>query len=114
MKSLIDCIYNNKLKNPNKVIFVDENSSITNKELFDRACSIASNLSNVQNKPIIIEMPKGVDCIVTMMGVMLSGNFYTVLDDKMPDERKNIIIDTLNPAYKITTKSNEKKRLSNL
>lgn len=43
-----------------------------------------------------------------MMGVLLSGNFYTVLDVDMPEERKTTIINLLEPVCKITTKNNKK------
>lgn len=108
MRSLVESIIKNKNINPNKIIFVDENKSITNNELYDQAMHIASYLSKYDNKPIIIEMPKSVDTIVCMVGVLLSGNFYTVLDINMPEERKNIIIDLLNPVCKITIKDNKK------
>lgn len=108
MRSLVESIIKNKNINPNKIIFVDENKSITNNELYNEAMHIASYLSKYDNKPIIIEMPKSVDTIVCMVGVLLSGNFYTVLDINMPEERKNIIIDLLNPVCKITIKDNKK------
>ena len=108
MRSLVESIIKNKNINPNKTIFVDENKSITNNELYDEAMHIASYLSKYDNKPIIIEMPKSVDVIVCMVGVLLSGNFYTVLDINMPEERKNIIIDLLKPVCKITIKDNKK------
>ena len=108
MRSLVESIIKNKNINPNKTIFVDENKSITNNELYDEAMHIASYLSKYDNKPIIIEMPKSVDTIVCMVGVLLSGNFYTVLDINMPEERKNIIIDLLKPVCKITIKDNKK------
>lgn len=108
MRSLVESIIRNKNKNPNKIIFVDENDSITNKELYDKAMNIASYLSKYDNQPIIIEMPKGVDAMVCMVGVLLSGNFYTILDINMPEERKKIITDLLKPICKITNKDNKK------
>lgn len=108
MRSLIESLIRNKNKNPNKIIFADENKSITNQELYDKSMQIASYLSNYYNQPIIIEMPKSVETVVLMMGVLLSGNFYTVLDVDMPEERKTTIINLLEPVCKITTKNNKK------
>lgn len=108
MRSLIESLIKNKNKYPNKVIFVDDKKSITNAELYDGAMHIASYLSKYNNKPIIIEMPKCVDTIIAMMGVLLSGNFYTILDTQMPEERKNIITNVLNPVCKITLQENLK------
>ncbi len=108
MRSLVESLIRNKNKNPNKIIFADENKSITNQELYDKSMQIASYLSNYYNQPIIIEMPKSVETVVLMMGVLLSGNFYTVLDVDMPEERKTTIINLLEPVCKITTKNNKK------
>lgn len=108
MRSLVESLIRNKNKNPNKIIFADENKSITNQELYDKSMQIASYLSNYYNQPIIIEMPKSVETVVLMMGVLLSGNFYTVLDVDMPEERKATIINLLEPVCKITTKNNKK------
>ncbi len=108
MRSLVESLIRNKNKNPNKIIFADENTSITNQELYDKSMQIASYLSNYYNQPIIIEMPKSVETVVLMMGVLLSGNFYTVLDVDMPEERKTTIINLLEPVCKITTKNNKK------
>lgn len=108
MRSLVESLIRNKNKNPNKIILADENKSITNQELYDKSMQIASYLSNYYNQPIIIEMPKSVETVVLMMGVLLSGNFYTVLDVDMPEERKTTIINLLEPVRKITTKNNKK------
>ena len=109
MISLKQALIKNAEESPKKVIFVDEKRELTNKELLDGALRIAGELSNYQNQPIIIEMPKCVEAIIAMMGVMLSGNFYTVLDPSMPDVRKDIIEETLKPACKIISKSTPKE-----
>lgn len=102
MISIIDSIYNNAKKNADKIIFIDKDKKITNKELLDNAKSIASGLLEYNNQPIAIYMDKGVDLITTMMGVTLSGNFYTVIDSKMPKERIELILDVLKPKVIIT------------
>jgi amino acid adenylation domain-containing protein len=102
MISIIDSIYNNAKKIADKIIFIDKDKKITNKELLDNAKSIASGLLEYNNQPIAIYMDKGVDLITTMMGVTLSGNFYTVIDSKMPKERIELILDVLKPKVIIT------------
>ncbi len=108
MKTLIECLKDNNKNNPDKIIFVDEKKSITNRELYEDAMRISSYLIRYENKSIVIEMPKGVNCVTMMMGVLLSGNYYTILDVDMPSERKNTIINTINPVCKITCKDNLK------
>lgn len=110
MYSLIEAIKQNYKNNPNKIIFNDGKKKLNNKELYENAIIIAHYLKSkgYYNKPIIIEMPKSCDTVITMMGVLLSGNYYTILDTKMPQERKDTIIKTLNPVCKICYESDLK------
>ena len=105
MISLKQALIRNAKEKPKKVIFVDEKRELTNKELLDGALRIAGQLKEFENRPIIIEMPKCVEAVIAMVGVLLSGNFYTILDPSMPKERKDIIEKTLNPGCKIISKS---------
>lgn len=109
MISLFDALIRNAAKKPKKVIFVDGECELTNEELLDGALRIAGKLKQYDNRPIIIEMSKGVNAVVAMMGVLISGNFYTILDPSMPDERKNTIEKTLNPVCRIVSKNTPKK-----
>jgi D-alanine--poly(phosphoribitol) ligase subunit 1 len=102
MISLIDSMYNNYINNPSKTIFIDSKRKINNKELWEDASHIASSLIEYHNVPIAIYMDKGISLIESMMGVTLSGNFYTVIDSKMPKERIELILDVLKPAIIIT------------
>ena len=88
MYSLIEALKDNYEKYPEKIIFDDGKKHISNSELYENALHVASSLIKYKNKPIIIEMNKSCDLIIAMMGVVLSGNFYTILDTKMPIERK--------------------------
>lgn len=106
MYSLIEALKDNYEKYPEKIIFDDGKKHISNSELYENALHVASSLIKYKNKPIIIEMNKSCDLIIAMMGVVLSGNFYTILDTKMPIERKNIITETLKPVAKITVEKN--------
>lgn len=105
MISLKQALVNNAKTSPKKTIFVDEKRELTNKELLEGALRIAGQLKGFKNRPVIIEMPKCVEAVIAMMGVLLSGNFYTILDPSMPKERKDIIEKTLNPECKIISKS---------
>lgn len=83
---------------------------ITYKEL-DLSCKklaseIIKNLgenSGIQ-KSILVILPKGIECLVTFFGVALSGNFYTLLDVKTPQDRINQVVKILNTKLVITSK----------
>lgn len=91
---------------PQKVSFVDSNGSITYSKLDELSDILASKILNlnIQKSPILIILPKGINAIISFFGVLKSGNFYTIIDENMPLERINKIIQKLNPALLITNK----------
>lgn len=94
------------LLSPQKVSFVDSNGSITYSKLDELSDILASKILdlNIQKSPILIILPKGINTIISFFGVLKSGNFYTIIDENMPLERINKIIQKLNPALLITNK----------
>nr|HQC84088.1 AMP-binding protein [Bacilli bacterium] len=106
---LIDKLKENEHKNPKKIMFVDNKRSITYEEFYADVKRIANGLKEHDNKPIAIYMDKGINLITTMIGVALSGNFYTVIDTSMPDERVNLILDVLKPAAIVSENKTEYK-----
>ena len=104
-----DYLENTAMRFPEKPAFVDENRTISFGTLRDESCHVAVELIDQQlfKKPVVIFMDKKVECIGAMMGVAYSGNFYTLIDVKMPILRIEKIIETLNPAIIITDEKNE-------
>ena len=89
---------------PDKIAFIDKDRKITFQELKNEAFCIAYEFvkMNCLKKPVLIFMEKSVSMISSFMGVAYSGNFYSPLDTKMPEERINKILDTLKPEIVIT------------
>ncbi|HEC1759046.1 TPA: amino acid adenylation domain-containing protein [Campylobacter lari] len=93
-----------------KNAFVEFNGkSISYKEFDDLSKKIASKiLSKLPTKstqnPVLIILPKGIDCLLSFFGVAKSGNFYTLLDEKSPKERVEKVIEVLKPKLLITSK----------
>ena len=88
-----------------KIAFEDERKKITFGELQTQAKVIASQLvrKSLIKKPIIIYLKKGVDIVVSFLGVAYSCNFYSPIDADMPVNRINKILEVLNPSLVITT-----------
>lgn len=109
-KSILSYLEKTESKFPDKVSFADKDNEITYKELVNIAKSIGSSILQKvgAKKPIIVYMEKDAANIAAFMGVAYSGGFYVPLDSKMPIDRINIIIDTLNPAAVIYDKKTEK------
>ncbi|EAJ9089021.1 amino acid adenylation domain-containing protein, partial [Campylobacter coli] len=90
--------------------FTKERKEITYKDfdLFSKklASEILKTLKNDNptQVPVLIILPKGIDCLISFFGVALSGNFYTLLDEKSPKERVEKVIEVLKPKLFITSK----------
>ncbi|EKB9601399.1 amino acid adenylation domain-containing protein [Campylobacter upsaliensis] len=98
-------------KFPHKTLFKEMGgASITYKEFDDLSQKVATKLLNTLAKepiqsPILIILPKSINTLISFFGVAKSGNFYTLLDEKMPLERIEKIIKVLKPKAFITSKS---------
>ncbi|MBZ7966036.1 AMP-binding protein [Campylobacter molothri] len=91
--------------------FAKERKEITYKEFDLYSKKVASEILRKLNndtlplqKAILIILPKGIDCLISFFGVALSGNFYTLLDEKSPKERIEKVIEVLKPKLLITSK----------
>jgi len=85
---------------PNRAAVSDGTETLTYRELLDRAKRIGSALAETgcRRTPVAILMDKTPGCVAAMLGVLYSGNFYTVLDAQMPPERVRRIFETLRPS----------------
>lgn len=111
MKNILEYLETSASKNPSKIAFTDENTEITYGEAVKKAKAIGSALSklNVKNAPVAVLMDNCADSLVAFFGVVYSGNFYVVVDAKMPTDRVNIIFETLSPAAVLTDKKHADK-----
>lgn len=92
-------------RHPEKIAVVDNSSSITFKELCDESRRIGTGIFNKLRKhncPILVYLPKSVNCINAIVGVLYSRNFYTTTDVKFPWEKVDSIIKALMPELIIT------------
>ena len=102
--NVMEYLDNSEKKYSNKVAFNDFKKEVTFKELKNKSYRIASGITQFFKEPIAIYMNKSVECIETMYGVITSGNFYTIIDTKMPVDRVNKIMNTFQPKVIITLK----------
>ncbi|EPT1528542.1 amino acid adenylation domain-containing protein [Campylobacter upsaliensis] len=106
-----DFLQKNVKKFPHKTLFKEMGGvSITYKEFDDLSQKVATKLLNTLAKepiqsPILIILPKSINTLISFFAVAKSGNFYTLLDEKMPLERIEKIIKVLKPKAFITSKS---------
>ena len=111
-KTIVDYLEKTTQKFADKISFADDKNQATYVELTQHAQALGTALikhTEKINKPIAIYLDKTVSCIEAMLGVVYSGNFYTILDTKSPAERIELILSTLEPEIIITSKKNEEK-----
>jgi amino acid adenylation domain-containing protein len=85
-------------KYPDKIAFADINRTVSFSELYVEALKVAKSLAGLKSKrAVAVYMDKSVECVISFMGIVLSGNFYTPIDPKMPRNRVKKILQTLRP-----------------
>lgn len=103
-------------KYPDKDAIVDKNEKISFKEFRKRAILIGKTIQlkiNRIHKPILVYLPKSIDSIVSFMGVLYSGNFYTPTDVNFPFDKVKGIINCLEPSLFITNREYSTKLIKN-
>lgn len=110
-KTIFELLEKATKKHKDKIAFKDPSREITYQDFVKESKIIGTNLSknNWFNKPIAIFLDKSINCLTSMIGVNYSGNFYTVIDNKMPTDRIKNIFDTLEPVCVITDLKNKNK-----
>lgn len=100
MKNLIEMIERAAEKFPHKIAFSDERRSVTYREFYENSRSVAAAVANARlfRKPVAVMFERSVENLEVMAGVLLSGNFYAVIDCEMPTERIKQIFKTLEPS----------------
>ncbi len=111
-KSIIDIIEKNSKIYSEKELFIDTKRRVNYKEFAENSKKIGTYINqtiNMTNMPILIFIDKTVNCLEAMMGILYSGNFYTILDVKSPQNRIEAIIENLEAKTIITDIKNQKK-----
>ena len=108
-KLVTDYLEKAALMDPEKIAFVESDHSITYAQVKEKSLSIAKMIVDMGcfKKPVAILMDKGLKTIISFLGVAFSGNFYTVIDTKMPEMRILKILDVLKPEVVLADKKHE-------
>lgn len=97
---------------PQKLAFVDENTSITYASLQQKAKKIGTAIFQKTNgdirKPVVVFVDRNIESLIAFMGVAYSGNFYVPIDINMPKLRVELILSTLKPLAMVITQSSRK------
>lgn len=98
-------------KYPDHPALVDQKISLSYASTLDKAELVAYELvsRDLFKKPVAVMMDKGARTVSAFFGVALSGNYYTVIDTKMPQNRVEKILETFEPSVILVDRRNEKK-----
>lgn len=109
-KSILSYLEHSEQEFPDKIAFSDSKYEFTYRQLVKAAKSIGSFLIEKIGirKAVVVYMEKDARNIAAFMGAAYAGCFYVPLDSKMPMERINIILKTLQPAVVIYDDKTEK------
>ncbi len=100
MKNVLEYLEKTALEKPDNLAFVSDDGKITFAELLNASKRLASALDAFR-KPIVLLFDQNNKEVISMIGAMYAGGFYTVLDPKMPVERMENIFKTLKPEILI-------------
>ena len=94
------------LRTPSKKAFADQSKSIAYQQLMDKAQRIAAFILKAEkfrNRPIAVIIDRNIESLILFLGVVYSGNFYVPVDHTMPEQRIQLIMDTLNPVMVLSS-----------
>lgn len=109
--NVLDYLKDSAEKYPDKVAYVDSNSSFTFGQLEDAVYRIGTALSkHVSNgSPVAVYMEKSVQSIAAFLGVAAAGCFYAPIDVSMPEQRVKLILDTLETEVLVVDQESREK-----
>lgn len=105
---LTDYLDHSILISPDRVAIEDRNGSITYRQLWERSRNLARFLSSqetVTHQPIALYFPKGIPCVIAMMGVLYHGGIYAPLDVRAPFSYVEKILHILDCEWILTDES---------
>lgn len=94
---------------PKHIALADGKKEVDYAEFLDQAERVAAALveRRMFKKPIAVLMDKGVQAVISFLGIAMSGNFYTVIDTKMPETRVRKILDIFQPSLILSDRKNK-------
>ena len=94
MKNIIELLYQNYLRNPERDALIDSNKKVTYKDLYLEVVEKASFLyeSQIINEPIIVKVNRTADSLITFFAILLSNNYFVPVDENIPLEKLEKII----------------------
>ena len=91
----IACLQQLQESAPRQVLFVEADRQLDAQTLFARAASLAAQLQAQAIGPgsnVALYLPRGLDAVVAVYGIMLAGACYVPLNNQCPGKRNQLIV----------------------
>ncbi len=97
--NILDYLERSAERFPDKIAFGDTKREITYRQLVREAKAIGSLFASYgfRKKPVAVVTDHTVECLITFLGIVYSGNFYVPVDGKLPAARIQAILGVSQP-----------------
>lgn len=97
--NILDYLERSAERFPDKIAFGDTKREITYHQLVYEAKAIGTLLASYgfRKKPVAVVTDHTVECLITFLGIVYSGNFYVPVDGKLPAARIRAILSVSQP-----------------
>ena len=107
MNSAVKLLDKSAEKFGDKIAITDEFGEISFNQLKDKSLRVGTGILNYSSRtgeisPVIVYLDKSINCIISFMGTLYSGNPYVPVAADIPMQRLEKIISNLNPEFIIT------------
>jgi D-alanine--poly(phosphoribitol) ligase subunit 1 len=102
MNNVIDFIKNTSIRYKNNIAVSQNGDSLSYALLISKAYDISLEISLDKKKPVAIFLPKSIDALASIVATTMSGNIYCPVDVLAPDNRLEMIIESLGLCTIIT------------
>lgn len=110
-RNVLEYLENSVAKYSDKIAVADDKTSMTYTQLYESAKNAASALLPYveRNDAVPVLADKSCEMLAVFLGAVMAGCFYMMIEPTHPDDRINLITDTLEAKVLVTNKGNEKK-----
>lgn len=102
-KTIVELFEEQVEKNPDNIAIVFENNKLTYRELNQKSNQLAHYLKEIKNvetgNVISIMLNKSIDLLITILGILKCGGIYLPIDNNLPQERVNYILNDSESKY---------------
>ena len=111
-RSIVECVYDHAINLGEKIALINPNSAkrkMTYRELYCKAYSLANYISSndTGKEPILVYGHKDPYMIVSFLACVMSGHAYCPVDESMPYERVEMILNQTSSEFVLATENIE-------